>query len=135
MQRQVLAVLFCTGLGWAPSPTGADDGISAEPGRWRTTTVSRIEMDGAPAMPAQSHTQEECVEDGAFDPEGFLDPQSGCRAENVHVDGNVMTFEMVCPGPTGTLRTHGWAGLDPKLPGSEIGEAIQPLGEAPLAPP
>lgn len=104
MHRQGLAILFCTALCWAPSPAGADDGLAAEPGRWRTTTVSRVEMAGAPAMAPQTHTQEDCVEDGAFDPEGFLDPESGCRAENVQIDGRVMTYEMVCPGPSGPMR-------------------------------
>lgn len=104
MHRRTVSVSLGLLIAWAAVAALAEDGTPAEPGRWRTTTVSRVEMDGAETMPPQTHTQEECVEEHAFDPEGFLDPQSGCTTEHVDVNGSVMTFEMVCPGPTGTMR-------------------------------
>ncbi|MGI9589750.1 MAG: DUF3617 domain-containing protein [Myxococcota bacterium] len=98
-----LAGPLALGLLLPAAPGLAADSLPVKPGLWRTKSTQTMEVPGMGTMPPRIHEGEECLREGDFDPAKMMDPSSGCRVENVKVEGNVMSYEVTCPTPEGSV--------------------------------
>lgn len=97
--RNVIAVLS---LGITISPNVAwAEGLPITPGMWETKATSENSMTGT-----RTHTSKECIKETEFDPRTQMDDfgKENCQV-NSKVDGNTMTYDMVCAQSEGVKMT------------------------------
>ena len=76
-----------------------------QPGKWLITT--RMEMPGMPvSIPPQTHTYCYSKED-IQNKKSVPSARKGCDMKNYRVNGNTVSWEMVCKGKGGTSTTTG----------------------------
>ena len=85
-----------------PLAVSAADGISIDPGMWEYTTTMTLSMMPQPIV----KSRQECFTESHFDAQA-LSKDSDCTVQDYQVDGNTMTFTMVCPGPEGPTVGQG----------------------------
>ncbi len=73
------------------------EGLPITPGMWETTTVSENSVSGN-----RTDTQKNCIKESELDPSSQMQgmPKEHCDV-NTKIDGNTMTYEMVCAPPQG----------------------------------
>ncbi|MGH6917724.1 MAG: DUF3617 family protein [Geminicoccaceae bacterium] len=49
-------------------------------------------------------TSRECLKNAVLDPDSMLEGQDDCRMTEQALDGNTLTFTMVCAGNSGTAE-------------------------------
>lgn len=69
------------------------EGLPIRDGLWQTTM--RNPMTG-------ERTSRECLKDAVLDPQSMLEGQDDCQMTEQALDGNTLTFTMVCAGNSGT---------------------------------
>lgn len=84
------------------APVGAwAQGVAMEPGKWEMTTTMTMSMMPAP----QVRTVTECYTEDEFDPEKFnTNPDSTCATSDIEVDGQTITWNIVCPTEMGNME-------------------------------
>ncbi len=86
-----LAGLFLIGLA-----AGAQaEGLKIKDGMWETTMSSPM---------TGERTNRECVKDAVLDPNSLLESGENCRLTEQNLEGNTLTFTMVCAAGSGTAK-------------------------------
>ncbi len=77
------------------------EGLPITPGMWETTTVTENSVTGK-----RTDTQKNCIKDKELDPSTQMQgmPKDQCKV-NTNVDGNTMTYDMVCAPQQGAKLT------------------------------
>ncbi len=77
------------------------EGLPITPGIWETTTVTENSVTGN-----RTDTQKNCIKETELDPTTQMQgiPKDQCEV-NTAVDGNTMTYDMVCAPPQGAKLT------------------------------
>ena len=83
----------------APAPTAAAPAVNMQDGEWEITM--KIDMPGMPAEAMKPHTVKTCLNKENYVPE--TNPkQTDCKVENKKVEGNTVSWSVVCKDTTGT---------------------------------
>lgn len=94
----ILAVVLAAGTVGAES---GSKGIPIEPGKWEFKSTSTNPMTGTPTV----RTDTRCVVETSMSPERFLkDAPQKCDASDIAVDGQTMSWKMVCQTPMGPVE-------------------------------
>ncbi|GEM_PF-287073 len=83
----------------APAPEAAAPSVNMQDGEWEITT--KIDMPGMPAEAMKPHSVKTCLTRDKYVPEA--DPQqTDCTMKNQKIDGNTVSWTVVCKDTTGT---------------------------------
>lgn len=82
----------------APAPSVSSPSVNLQDGEWAIT--SKIEMPGMPAAAMKPYTVKTCLTKENYVPEASQE-QSDCKMEDQKIDGNTVSWKMVCKETTG----------------------------------
>jgi hypothetical protein len=82
----------------APVATASAPSVNLQDGEWAIT--SRVEMSGMPAAAMKPYTVKTCLTKENYVPEASQE-QSDCKIEDQKIDGNSVSWKMVCKETTG----------------------------------
>jgi hypothetical protein len=91
VQVAALAALFLMGL----AASAQAEGLKIKDGMWETTMSSPM---------TGERTNRECIKDAELDPETLLQSGDNCRLTEQNLEGNTLTFTMVCAADSGTAK-------------------------------
>jgi len=82
----------------APAPKAAAPSVNMQDGEWEITM--KIDMPGMPAGAMKPHTVKTCLTKENYVPK--TNPtQTDCKMENQKIDGNTVSWSVVCKDTTG----------------------------------
>jgi hypothetical protein len=93
----VLGVMLAGGLflGGLGAKGALAEGLPIRDGLWETTTHNPM---------TGERTSRECLKDAVLDPQTMLEGQNDCQMTEQALEGNTLTFTMVCAGGSGTAE-------------------------------
>ncbi|MEE4379835.1 MAG: DUF3617 family protein [Candidatus Competibacteraceae bacterium] len=100
--NKVAIITLATAL---TSTVGMAQSLSIKPGLWETTETSINPMSGEP----KTSTQQECItpDKATFDPSEMVEGNSECQITDKDLNGNTLTFTLVCPVENGKAKATG----------------------------
>lgn len=82
----------------APAPKAAAPSVNMQDGEWEITM--KVDVPGMPAGAMKPHTVKTCLSKDKYVPE--TNPkQTDCKMENKKIDGNTVSWSVVCKDTTG----------------------------------
>ena len=130
-------ILPCALVAMTPLAALAE-GLSIEPGQWRTTMTMTMSMMPQP----QVQTTEDCIVKDTLGPEDFQseNDDSGCEFSEMTIDGDTATWSLSCPSEMGNMQGEwtvtskgdtitGSGAMETEMQGQKIGYNMSWEGE------